>query len=108
MHRAFVGDLHQFLALLGVQWPFHGNDPIDLVEHAGLGFAFGAVFRVDLAVPQRYRGTFQRQRLAIGVKPHGHRGAGAEASENEVIGGKAGVVATCGGGLVGEQLMRPD
>ena len=44
MHRTFVGDFHQSLALLGVQWTFHGNDPINLVEHARLGFAFRAIF----------------------------------------------------------------
>ena len=50
MHRALVGDFHQFLALLDVERAFHGDDPIDLVEHALFGFALGAIFRVDFVM----------------------------------------------------------
>src|ERR1700722_13488909 len=68
MHRAFVGDFQQPLALLGVEIALHGDHAVDLVEHASLGFAFGAIFRMDLAVAQSHRGPLQRQRLAVGVK----------------------------------------
>src|SRR5580698_4711218 len=43
MHRALVGDFQQPLALSGVELAFHGDDAVDLVEHASLGFAFGAI-----------------------------------------------------------------
>jgi hypothetical protein len=70
-------------ALLGVERAFHGNDPIDLIEHPGFGFAFGAILRVDLAVLQRHRDALQRQRFAVGIQAHGHRGAGAEAGQHK-------------------------
>ena len=42
MHRAFVGDFQQPLALLGVERAFQRNVAVDAVEHALLGFAAGA------------------------------------------------------------------
>jgi len=72
VHRALVGDFHQFLALLGVERAFHGDDPVDLIKHPGLGFALGAIFRMDLAVLQRHRHALQRQRFAIGIEAHRH------------------------------------
>ncbi len=76
MHRTLVGNFHQPLALLGVEIAFDGDDALDVVEHADLGFSILAVLRVNLAMGQRDGDALQRQRLAIGVHPHCHRGAG--------------------------------
>src|SRR5689334_9774021 len=43
MDRALVGDLHQLVALFGIESAVDGDYPLDLVEHALLGFAFGAI-----------------------------------------------------------------
>src|SRR5262249_12323857 len=76
VHRALVCDLHQPLALVGVERAFHGDHAIDLVQHALLRLALLAVLCVDLAVLQRDGDAIERQRLAIGIEPHGHGGAG--------------------------------
>ena len=78
MHRALVGDLHQALVLIGVECAFNFDHPVDLVDLAFAGFAFGAILGVDLVVLQRHGDAIDGQRLEIGVHPHRHRGAGAE------------------------------
>src|SRR3954465_4829109 len=60
MHGAFVRDFHQLVALFGIQRALHRDDPIDLIEHPGPGFAVRAVFRMNLAVLQRHRDALQR------------------------------------------------
>ena len=49
----------------------------------------GAVDGVDLRVAEPHADPFQRQRLAVGVHPQRHRGAGAERAEEQVVGGRA-------------------
>src|SRR5437660_151679 len=46
VHRTLVGDFHQPLALLGVERALHGDDPVDLVQHAIAGLAFPAILCV--------------------------------------------------------------
>ena len=48
VHRALVRDLHQLLALLGIERTVHRDIALDLVEHALARFALVAVFCVDL------------------------------------------------------------
>ena len=107
MHRTFVRDLHQLAALPGVERTFHADDPIDLVEHPGFGFTLRAVFGVDLAVLQRHRDPLQRQRFALGIQAHGHRCAGAEAGQHEIIRPKPGVLAAGRNRLIGQQMVWP-
>ena len=64
--------------------------------------------RMDLAVPERHRGALERQRFAIGIEPHGHRFAGAESRQQEVIGAGSGVLAAGRDRLVGQHAMRAD
>ena len=108
MDRALVGDFHQFRALFGVELAFDRYHALDLVEHPDPGFAFGAILRVNLAMVERHRHAIQRQRLAVGIHAHGHRGAGAEPGEQVVIGSGSAVVAAGGNGFVGHQAMWPD
>jgi len=108
VHRTLVGDFHQSLALIGVERALHRNYTVELIEHAGLGFAFGAVFRVDPAVAQRHRHPVKRQQFAIGIHPHRNRGAGAEPGQHIVIRPRAAIRAADRDRLVGEQMMRPD
>ena len=107
MDRAFVGDLHQSLALIIIERAFDLDHAVDLVEHAGAGFAFGAIFGVDLVMLQRHRDAIERQRLAVGIEPHGHGGAGAEACEQEVIRSGAGVLAANRDRFIGQHAVRP-
>ena len=102
MHRTFVRDFHQPLALLGIERAFHRNHAIDLIEHAFAGFAFRTVFRVDLAVLQRHGDAIERQRLALGIEPHGHGCAGAKRGQQEIVRCEPRVLAACGNRLVGD------
>ena len=108
VHRALVGDLHQLLALLGIERALDRNLALDLVEHALARLALLAVLCVDLAVLQRHRDAIERQRFSVGIHPHGHGGAGAETRQQEIVGPGAGVLAAGGDRLVGDQLMRAD
>ena len=86
VHRALVGDLHQALALIGVEVRLRSRSRGRSDRSMPFaGFAFGAIFRVDLAVLQRHRDALERQRFAVGIHPHRHRGAGAKAGEHEII-----------------------
>src|SRR5207253_2167549 len=49
-----------------------------------------------------------RQRFTVGIKPHRHRGAGAEPGEQEIIGARTGVLATGRHGLISQHLVRTD
>jgi len=48
---------------------------------------------VNLVVLERHGDAIERQRFAIGVKPHGHRGAGAKAGQQEIVGPGPGILA---------------
>ncbi len=67
MHRAFVGDFEQLRSLGLVENPYELDRPFDLIEHADLGLAIPAVFRVDFRVSQANRHGFERPLLARGL-----------------------------------------
>ncbi len=50
MHRTFVRYFQESSALARVEVSFERNDPLDAVEHAFLGFTFGAVGGMNPAV----------------------------------------------------------
>ncbi len=108
MHRAFVGDLHQPAALVGIEIAAQGDGAHDAVDHAFLGLAFRAIDGMDLGVAQADSDAFERQRLTLGIETQGHRGAGPERGEQEIIGSRAGVAAAGGDRLVGEEAMPAD
>src|SRR4051812_33711981 len=85
VHRAFVGDFDQLLALLGIQRALHGDGPFDLVEQADLGVAFGAILCMDLALFQRHGDAVERQRFSLGIQSQGHGSTGAEAGKQQVV-----------------------
>jgi hypothetical protein len=105
VHRTFVGDLDDPLVLIGVERPLQADQNIDLVQHALLGLALRAIFRMDLAVGERHGGALQRERLSIGVEPHGHGFAGPERHQQKIVRSWPGISATHGDRLVGEQPM---
>jgi hypothetical protein len=77
--RALVGDLHQPLALLGVQRA-SSVMALDVIDHADLGFAGRAV--VAWILPWLSRtDTFSKDLLEIGIKPDRHRRAGTETGQ---------------------------
>src|SRR6185437_8619010 len=48
MHRAFIGDLHQTLALLGVERSLQRDGAIDVIDLADFGVAGRAILGVNL------------------------------------------------------------
>ena len=57
---------------------------------------------------QRHRDAIERQRFAVGIHPHRHRGAGAEARQHEIVRPGTAVLAAGGDGLVGQHPVRAD
>ena len=74
------------------------DDSRDLIELALFRLAVLAVLGVDLIVAQAHRHPLERQAFALGIHPDRHRGTGAEAGKQVVIGTWA-VVEQENGGL---------
>jgi hypothetical protein len=106
VHRALVGNLHQPLALIGVERALDRDHAVDLVQHALPRFAFLAVYCVNLAVLQRHGDAIERQRLAVGIHSHRHGGAGAKACKHEIIRAGSAILAADGNGFVRQHLVR--
>jgi hypothetical protein len=60
VHRTFVGDFEKPLAILGAEITFERDHALDTLDHALLGFAFGAIGGVNAAVAEPHRGARQR------------------------------------------------
>src|SRR6185437_3426435 len=74
VNRTLICDLHKFPTLLWIERSFHRDIALDLVEHAGFGFALGAILGMNLAVSQYHGHAIKRQRLSVGIHSHGHGG----------------------------------
>src|SRR3546814_10621853 len=67
------------------QVPPHLDDPLDAVDLAFLRLAGCAVLGVNLPVRKGDPRPLEREALALGVEPEGHRGAGAERRQQEIV-----------------------
>ena len=105
MHRALVGDFEKPLARLPIKLAVEADDAIDPIEHPVLGFVIGAVGGIDSAVAEPHPRAFERQLLAVGVQPQRHRRAGAECSEQQIVGPGAAAEPARGDRLVGQEAM---
>src|SRR5690606_39230933 len=108
MHRAFVRDLEEAGELLVAQLSLELEIPFDAIQLTGLRFTLRAVDRVNFRVPQPDRHCFERPPLASSVERHGHRRAGAEGGEQEVVGGRSRLGSAELHGLVGDQAVTAD
>src|SRR5262249_7075394 len=108
VHRTFVGDFHEPLALSRIKIAGERDGALDTVDHALLGLAVRAILGVDLAVAEVDHHPIERQRLALGVETKRHRGAGPETREEKIVGTRAAVETTHVARLVGEEPMRAD
>src|SRR5262249_49684568 len=106
VYWAFLSDFDQPPALLVVEVAFEGDGAVDPVDHSGLGFAFGAIDRVNPVVPEADLCPGQRPLMAIGVKTESHRGAGTERREQELVGTWAAVEPAPDCRLVRDEPMR--
>ena len=68
VHRTFVGDFQKPLARLSIKLALESDDAVDVIEHAFLGFAFGAVGGVDATVAEAHPCPQERKLFAVGVK----------------------------------------
>src|SRR5690242_20097510 len=73
MHRALIGDLQQAPALLLVERPAQDDRALDAIDHAFLGLAIRAIGGMNLVVLELVRRPLERQALALGIEPQGHR-----------------------------------
>jgi hypothetical protein len=86
MDRAFRCYFHELRMLLRRYRAGQLHIEVDPVEHAGLGFAFFTIFRVDARVPQRNGDILQRNFLAPRRPADGHGSASPKGGEQVVVG----------------------
>src|SRR5438093_5103468 len=108
VHWAPAGDLEEPRPLLVGQRAGELDVPLDPVEHPLTGLAVFAVGGMDLRVSQPDRHGLERPALASCVERDRHRGAGAQAREQQVVGVGPRVGSAGGGRLVGRQTVRAD
>ena len=106
VHRTLVCDIHKFLPLLRVERSFDRDLALNLIEHAGFGFALSAILGMNLAMPQYYGYAIKRQRLPLGIQSQSDRGTGAERCKQEIVRSGSGIFAADRDRLVGYQPMR--
>src|SRR3546814_11613380 len=90
------------------QVPPHLDDPLDAVDLAFLRLAGCAVLGVNLPVRKGDPRPLEREALALGVEPEGHRGAGAERRQPEIVWRRAHVEAADELRLGGGEAMRSE
>src|SRR3546814_9709329 len=103
-----VGDSQQPPTFLRLQVPPHLVDPHDSVDLACRRLAGCALLGVNLPVRKGDPRPLEREALALGVEPEGHRGAGAERRQQEIVWRRAHVEAADALRLVGGEAMRSD
>src|SRR5436190_608690 len=108
VHGAAVGDLEEPRSLLVRQRSGELDVALDPVDHPLAGLAFRAVGGVDPRMSQPDRDALERPALASRVECDRHRGAGAQARKQEVVGVGPRVGPAHGGRLVGRQTVRAD
>ena len=106
MHRTAVGDFQEPRALCIVERAVERDGPLDAVELTFPGRAGRAIGGVNLRMPEPHRDLRKRQRLLVGIEAQRHRGAGAEAGEQEFVWRRATVAAAGRHRLVGDEMMR--
>ena len=79
---------------------------IDVVDLAFFGLALRAIAGVDFLMPKPDLDPLQRDLLVVGVKPHGHRRAGAERREQEIVRSRSAVEPAGLDRLIGQQPVR--
>src|SRR4051794_2269878 len=104
MNRATIGDVHQPFPLRLVEFADQLDIAVNVVDPSLCGLALRAVFGVNTRVSQRHSNPLEWPAPAVGVHPHGHRGACAERGEEQIVGCRSGVVANRTW-LVGDQLV---
>ena len=85
MHRAHLRDLQQARPLFVAQRASKLDRHFDAIDPAVAGFAFFAVSRVNLRMPERYGDVLERDLLLPRIEADGHRGARAKRGEDEIV-----------------------
>src|SRR5262249_9353854 len=88
--------------------PLEADFPVDVIDLSFLGFTISAVGGVDLFMPEADQRTLQRNLLAVGVEPYGHRGAGAERRKQQIVRTRTGIRAARLHRLVRKKAMLAD
>ncbi len=85
VHRAAIRDSQKVTSLLVGKIAGKLQIPFDAIDPPFAGFTVFAILGVDLAMFQAHRDMGERDILVRGVHPHGHRRAGAERSQQQLI-----------------------
>jgi hypothetical protein len=106
MNRTSLRNLEEPCALLVRQLAAELESPFNTVDASFLGFAFGAVDRVDPRMTQTHCNSLQGPTLASRVQRNRHRRSGAERCQEQVIRRGARIGAADGTRLVGKEPVR--
>jgi hypothetical protein len=105
MHRAFLGNLQQAVALLGTQRSDEPQRSLNTVHQGVLIFTIGAVAVVDPFMTKAHLRALERPTLARGIHLYGHGRASPEGHEQQLIGRGAGVAAANSSRLIRREHM---
>ncbi len=105
MDGATIGDLKQAAPPLLGHPTFHFDGPLEEIDPAGTGLAFGTVLRVDPPMADGDMDPSDLPALAPRVHAKGHGGTACERRREKLVGVGTGVVATRLPGLVRREDM---
>src|SRR2546427_11592158 len=107
MDRTLVGDLEQPGPLLLRKLAGDGDLALDPIEHALLGFTFGAVVGVDPRMTEANRHACERPPFPSRIQRDRHGRSGAEACQEQLVRPKPPIGPPGGHRLVGDETMTP-
>jgi len=108
VNGTFIRDLEEFLLLFFVEISRQMNLALDSIDLAFLRFAVPAIRRVNLRVAKIHRHTLERPLLRPRVPRDGHRRAGTQGGEKQIIGRRPGIFPADFDWLVRAEPMRTD
>src|SRR6266566_1013313 len=108
VNRAFIGDLKQLSTLLLSQRAGQFNITLNMVEQALFGFTLRTVRGVNLGMSQVHSDAFKRPLLAPCVHGHGHRSAGPQRGQQEIVRRRPGIRTADRDRLIACEAMSPD
>src|SRR5207245_225361 len=108
MGRASVGDFHSLGPLFARQGAGKLTLPLDPIDLSYLGFAIGAIGRVNFRVVQRNRYILEWPPLSSRIERDRHRRAGAERGEEKIVRRRPHICSAESDRFIAFETMRTD